>query len=131
MMPLFYHFELNEVFTKVYNITNQLGLSIRSKRAIAALAISLLCFGIANRSIKSCAISWFVCAFSFLVKPSGLLIMMALLRAATVEFVVCLFGTHSNRGAAEICVTRIWRCKSVCYSARNLANEKNLGRGAL
>ena len=52
-MPLFYHFELNEVFAKVYNITNQWGLVDSLEGAIAALAVSLLCFGIANRNYRN------------------------------------------------------------------------------
>jgi hypothetical protein len=96
-MPLFYHFELNEMFAKVYNVTNQWGLVDSLEGAIAALAISLLCFGIANGNIKWCAIGWIVCAFSFFIKPSGLLIMMAVLGVATVEFVVRFFGSPSDR----------------------------------
>ena len=95
-MPLFYHFEFNEMFMKVYNVTNEWGLVDSLEGAIAALAISLLCFGIANRSIKWCAIGWLVCVFSLFIKPSGLLIMMALVGVVTVEFVVRFFGSHSN-----------------------------------
>jgi hypothetical protein len=38
-MPLFYHFELTEVLTKVYNVTNQWGLVDSLEGAIAALAV--------------------------------------------------------------------------------------------
>ena len=97
-MPLFYHFEVNDMFKKAYyDVSNQWGLVDSLEGAIAALAISLLCFGIANRSIKWCAIGWLVCVFSFFIKPSGLLIMMALVGVVTVEFVVRFFGGHSNR----------------------------------
>ena len=98
-MPLFYHFEFNEMFAKAYNVTNRWGLVDSLEGAIAALAVSLLCFGIANRSIKWCAVGWFVCVFSLFIKPSGLLIMMALVGVATVEFIVRFFGSHSNRRA--------------------------------
>lgn len=98
-MPLFYHFELNETFTKVYNVSNQWGLVDSLEGAITALAISLLCVGVANGSIKWCAIGWFVGAFSFFIKPSGLLVMIALVGVATLEFVVRFFGSHSNRRA--------------------------------
>src|SRR5438034_2674105 len=84
-MPLFYHFELNEVFTKVYNVTNQWGLVDSLEGAIAALAVSLLCFGITNRTRKWCAIGWVAGAFAFFIKPSGLLVMIALAGVATVE----------------------------------------------
>jgi hypothetical protein len=95
-MPLFYHFEPNEMFTRDYDVTHW-GLVDSLEAAVGALAISLLCCGIANRSIKWCAIGWFVCAFSFFIKPSGLLIMMALVGVATVELVVRFFGSDSNR----------------------------------
>jgi hypothetical protein len=98
-MPLFYQFEINEPFSKAYTISAEWGLVDSLEGAIAALAISVLCFGIANRSIKWCAIGWLVCVFSFFIKPSGLLIMMALVGVATVEFVVLFFGRHSNRRA--------------------------------
>jgi len=51
-MPLFYHFELNEMFTKAYNVTNQWGLVDSLEGAIAALATGFLCLGVSNRSIK-------------------------------------------------------------------------------
>jgi hypothetical protein len=98
-MPLFYHFELNEMFAKAYNVTNQWGLVDPLEGAMAALAISLLCFGVASRSITWCAIGWLVCAFSLFIKPSGLLIMIALVGVATVEFVVLFFEGHANRRA--------------------------------
>jgi hypothetical protein len=96
-MPLFYHFELNEVFTNVYNVTNQWGLVDSLEGANAALAVSLLCFGVANRSAKWCAIGWFVGAFSLFIKPSGLLVMIALVGVAAVELVIHFFGSHSGR----------------------------------
>jgi len=98
-MPVFYQFEINEPFSKAYAISAQWGLVDSLEGAIAALATSLLYFGIANRSIKWCAIGWFVCAFSFFIKPSGLLIMMALVGVATVEFIALFFGSHFNRRA--------------------------------
>jgi hypothetical protein len=96
-MPLFYHFEVNEEFTKIYNVTNQWGLVDSLEGALAALAVSFLYFGITNRSIKWCAIGWVVCAFSFFIKPSGLLVMIALVGVVTVELVVRFFGCHSRR----------------------------------
>jgi hypothetical protein len=98
-MPLFYHFEHNEMFAKAYNVTNQWGLVDSLEGAIAALATSSLCFGIANRSVKWCAIGWFVCVYSFFIKPSGLLIMIALVGVATAEFLILFFGRLSSRHA--------------------------------
>jgi hypothetical protein len=97
-MPLFYHFEVNAVFTKAYSaVIHQWGMVDSLEGAIAALAISLLYFGIDKRRIQWCAIGWLVGAFSFFIKPSGLLVMMALVGVATVEFVVPFLGTHPNR----------------------------------
>jgi hypothetical protein len=98
-MPLFYHFELNEVFTKVYNVTNQWGLVDSLEGAIAALAVSLLCFGITNRTKKWCAIGWVAGAFTFFIKPSGLLVMIALAGVATVELTLSCFASHYGRRA--------------------------------
>jgi hypothetical protein len=98
-MPLFYHFELNEVFTKVYNVTNQWGLVDSLEGAIAALAVSLLCFGITNRTKKWCAIGWVAGAFTFFIKPSGLLVMIALAGVATVELSLSCFASHYGRRA--------------------------------
>jgi hypothetical protein len=95
-MPLFYQFEYSEIFEKVYNVTNQWGMVDSLQGAIAALATSLLCFGIAHSSTKWCTIGWFVCAFSFFIKPSGLLIMMTLFGVTTVELVVRLLYSHSD-----------------------------------
>jgi hypothetical protein len=96
-MPLFYHFEYNEEFMKAYNVTNQWGLVDSLEGAIAALAISFLCFGIANRSIKWCGIGWLICGFSFFIKPSGLLVMITLAGVATVELLIHCFGSHPGR----------------------------------
>lgn len=98
-MPLFYHFELNEEFTKAYNITNQWGLVDSLEAAIAALAVSLLCRGIAGNSIKWCAIGWLVGAFSFFIKPSGLLVMITLMGVASLELILHFFGNGSSRRA--------------------------------
>jgi hypothetical protein len=98
-MPLFYQFQYSEMFEKVYNVTNQWGMVDSLQGAIAALATSLLCFGIAKSSIKWSAGGWFVGAFSFFIKPSGLLIMMALVGVAAVELLVRLFDSHSDRHA--------------------------------
>lgn len=98
-MPLFYQFEYSEMFAKAYNVTNRWGLVDSLEGSIAALAVSVVCFGIANRSIKWCAIGWFVCIFSFFIKPSGLLVMMTLVGVVTVELLILFFGTHSGRRA--------------------------------
>ena len=45
-MPLFYHFEYNDIFAKAYVVTNQWGLVDTLEGAIAALATSSLRFGI-------------------------------------------------------------------------------------
>jgi hypothetical protein len=96
-MPLFYQFELNETFTKVYEIGNQWGMVDSLQAAIAALAVSVLCLGIAKRSVKWCTIGWVIGAFSFFIKPSGLLVMTALTGVATAEFLNLLFGPRSSR----------------------------------
>jgi hypothetical protein len=96
-LPLFYHFELNDTFSKIYNVTNQWGLVDCLEGAIGALAISLLCFGIINGSKTCCALGWFVSAFSFFIKPSGLLIMIASIAITIVEFSVLIFENRSRR----------------------------------
>ena len=96
-MPLFYHFELNKTFSKIYDVTNQWGMVDTLEGAIGALATSLLVLGITKKSIIWSAIGWLACAFSFFIKPSGLLIMMALLGVVTVEFGVRFFGPQANR----------------------------------
>jgi hypothetical protein len=98
-MPLFYQCELNEVFTKTYNVTNQWGLVDPLEGAIAALAISFLRYGVANRKLKWLTIGWFVGAFSYFVKPSGLLVMMTLLGVVAVELLI-LFYDNRFRGRA-------------------------------
>jgi hypothetical protein len=63
--------------------------------AIAALAISLLCFGISSGSKTWCALGSFVCAFSLFIKPSGVLIMMVFVGVATAEFGVLILENRS------------------------------------
>lgn len=96
-MPLFYHFEVNEVFTKLYEVDNQWGLVDSLEAAVAALAVSLLYRGIVVSSIKWCGIGWLVGAFSFFIKPSGLLVMMALVGVATVELLILFLDARSSR----------------------------------
>jgi hypothetical protein len=96
-MPLFYHFELNETFSQIYNVINQWGMVDCLEGAVGALAISLLCFGIKNGYKISCAAGWFVGAFSLFIKPSGLLIMMALVGITAVELSVLFFENRSDR----------------------------------
>jgi hypothetical protein len=98
-MPLFYHFEINEELIRAYNVTNQWGLVDSLEGAIAALATSFLSLGVANRSVILCSIGWIAGAFSFFIKPSGLLVMMALTVIATVEFSIPLFANQSGRRA--------------------------------
>jgi hypothetical protein len=98
-LPLFYHFELNDAFLKAYNVVNQWGMVDALEGAIAALAISLLCFGIANRTKIWCAVAWLVCAFTLFIKPSGLLLMMTLVGIAAVEFVILILENPSHRSA--------------------------------
>jgi hypothetical protein len=86
-MPLFYHFEYNDIFAKAYVVTNQWGLVDTLEGAIAALATSSLRFGILNRSVKWCATAWFASVVAFFIKPSGLLVMMALVGIA-LEFIL-------------------------------------------
>jgi hypothetical protein len=96
-MPMFYQFELSEEFTKLYNVTNQWGLVDSLEAAIAGLATSLLCAGIANKCLSWCSVGWFVGALSFFIKPSGLLVMIALAGIGTVELVILFFGNSSDR----------------------------------
>jgi hypothetical protein len=96
-MPLFYHFEYNDIFAKAYVVTNQWGLVDTLEGAIAALATSSLRFGIINRSVKWCATGWFVSVVAFFIKPSGLLVMMALVGIATVEFCILFLSRPSSR----------------------------------
>jgi hypothetical protein len=98
-MPLFYQFERNEEFAKAYNVDNEWGMVDSLEGAIAALALSFLCVGIAKRSLKWCGIGWLVGAFSFFIKPSGLLVMMVLLGLATVEFVIQFLNSRPSRSA--------------------------------
>jgi hypothetical protein len=98
-LPLFYHFELNDTFLKTYNVVNQWGMVDSLEGAIAALAISLLCFGIASRNKIWCTVGWLVSAFSLFIKPSGLLIMMASAGIAAVEFGILIFENPSHRVA--------------------------------
>jgi hypothetical protein len=94
-MPLFYQFELNEMFTKAYNnVINQWGMVDPLEGAIAALAISLLRFGIANRKLRWYAAGWFAGAFSYFVKPSGILVMMTLVGVAGVELLILFFSSQ-------------------------------------
>ncbi len=96
-IPVFYHFEINKTFLSAYNIGAEWGLVDSLQGAFGALAVSLLCFGIANGNKLCCSVGWLVGVFSLFIKPSGLVIMMVLVGIATVEFVVLLFGGHSSR----------------------------------
>lgn len=98
-MPVFYHFEINKAFLNAYHIGAEWGLVDSLEGAVGALAVSLLCFGIAHGSKIGCTIGWLVGVFSLFIKPVGLLIMMVLTAIATVELVILFFGSHSNRHA--------------------------------
>jgi hypothetical protein len=96
-MPLFYHFEVNQTFSDAYNVAVEWGLVDSLQGAFAALAVSLLCFGVAHGSKIWCTVGWLVGAFTLFIKPSGLLIMMALVGVATVEFGVLFSASYPNR----------------------------------
>ena len=96
-LPLFYHFEFNNAFLKIYHISNQWGLVDSLEASIAALATSLLCLGIVKRSLLWCTLSWLVGAFSFFIKPSGMLVMLTLIGVATVEFAIHFFSNRYHR----------------------------------
>jgi hypothetical protein len=115
-MPLFYQFELNEVFTKVYNVVNQWGLVDSLEGAVAALAVSFLCIGIASRCLRWCVIGWLACAFSFFIKPSGLLVMMVLLGVVTVEFFLLFFCRHPDRRAVFKFAASVYLISTVVFS---------------
>ena len=61
-MPLFYHFEYNDIFAKAYVVTNQWGLVDTLESAIAALATSSLRFAIVKRSVLGW---WWLCPKAF------------------------------------------------------------------
>jgi hypothetical protein len=139
-LPLFYHFEFSDAFTKVYVVANQWGMVDSLEAAIAALATSLLCMGIAKESVKWCSLGWFVCAFSFFIKPSGLLVMMALVGVATVELFIHFFGTRSSRrvflklaapaylvGLSIFCVA-LWLALSSDYMSREVIDQSVKGQ---
>ena len=96
-MPVFYHFELNELFTKIYEVTNQWGLVDVLEGSVAALAVTSLCVGIRGRNIKWCIIGWLMGALTFFIKPSGLLVMLTLLGITAVEILIQLLEGQSNR----------------------------------
>jgi hypothetical protein len=98
-MPLFYQFEYNETFYTAYKVMNQWGMVDSLEASLAALAVSLLCFGIVVRSVPWCAFGWIVSVFSFFVKPSGSLVMMSLIAIAAVEFGILFFENGSGRRA--------------------------------
>jgi hypothetical protein len=134
-MPLFYHFEYNENFAKAYVVANQWGLVDALEGAIAALATSFLRFGINNRNINWCALAWLVGAFSFFIKPSGMLVMMALVVIATVELLLLFLDRLSHRFSVLkfsalvfstgffICGAALWLAFNSDYMSREVITQ--------
>lgn len=87
-LPLFYHFEHNDFFNSLYQISANWGLVDPLQGAVAALAVCLLVVGIGRGSLPLCIGGWLSSALTFFIKPSGALVMGATIGVAAIEFLI-------------------------------------------
>jgi hypothetical protein len=73
-LPMFYHFEINMPIDQAW--IGQWGLQDCLLAALAALAASLMTAGASTRHLGTTVAAWGVSAYTLLVKPSGLLVML-------------------------------------------------------
>jgi len=78
-MPVFYHFEFPIDTQKGYGISVQWGLVDVLQGSVGALALALLFTGVSKRINALIVLGWLTGAYTFFIKPSGILIQGCLL----------------------------------------------------
>jgi hypothetical protein len=94
-LPIFYHFECPTDPKKAFGISIQWGLVDVLQGSVGGLALGLLYTGI-RKNIKSIIFfAWLVGAYSFFIKPSGILVMGSLFLVYVTEIFI-LFRSKSK-----------------------------------
>ena len=98
-MPIFYQFQINDLFNAIYNLGIQWGLVDQLQGTVAALGVALMLFGISRRSFLLCLGGWSAEAFALFIKPSGILTMGVLFGIAIVELFFRWYSRPEERRA--------------------------------
>jgi hypothetical protein len=87
-MPLFYHFEFPIDSDRAYGISIQWGLVDVLQSSVGALALGLLYTGVRKNLRLMIILAWVVGAYTFFVKPSGILVLCCLFPIYITESII-------------------------------------------
>lgn len=97
-MPIFYHFEYPSDIEKTYGISIQWGLVDVLQGSVGALALALLFTGVSKRINALVVLGWLTGAYTFFIKPSGILVQGCLLLIFIAETAILWKqGVHNKR----------------------------------
>ena len=142
-LPIFYHFEFPIDLGRSFSISIQWGLVDVLQGSVAALASALISTGV-KKNIKSLIVlAWFLGAYTFFIKPSGILVLGSLFPIYLTEGMIlwkqqahpkksflilhlALFGVGIG-----ITVASIWLAVSSGYLSKEVIESAKIGQKVL